>query len=212
MKILCALFLFISPGFNARAQTAPAGLQNGGAPEPPGLTVVKFSWSKERINWERDPFAGTVENFDDMRVRTRNEKRIEDAKRGGNSIEENRVRREANADAANIALRHQQKSPARYVFMYKISVRNGSAKAVKAIDWDYIFFNADTREETGRRQFTSEEKIGAGKSKELIFTISSPPTQTISANVLDDKERKNLGERVVLVRVEFIDGTVWQQP
>ena len=205
MKILVALFLLFGPlAVVALAQTSPADTQDS-----PDVAVVKFSWSKERINWERDPFGGTIENFDDMRVRTRNEKRVEDAKRGGNSIEENRIRREANADAANIALRHQQK-PARYVFMYKVSVRNSGAKAIKAIDWDYIFVNTDTQQETGRRQFTSEAKIGAGKSKELVFTIPSPPTQTISANVLDDKERRNLGERVVIVRVEYADGTVWQ--
>ena len=205
MKILAALLLFISLTVTARGQTSPANAQ-----DPPDVSVVKFSWSKERINWERDPFGGTVESFDDMRVRTRNEKRVEDAKRGGNGIEENRIRREANADAANIALRHQQK-PSRYVFMYKTSVRNDGAKAIKSIDWDYIFFDAFTQEETGRRQFTSEEKIGAGKSKELVFTIASPPTQTVSANTLDDKERKNLGERVVIVRIEYADGTVWQR-
>ena len=46
------------------------------AQEPSGVEVVKASWSKIRIGWERDPFSGPLENFDEMRSRVRNERRI----------------------------------------------------------------------------------------------------------------------------------------
>ena len=74
--------------------------------ESPAIEVVKFNWSKERIGWEADPFRGPIENFEEVRARTRNEKRIEDAKRG-NSAEIDKIRREAKADAANIATQHK---------------------------------------------------------------------------------------------------------
>src|ERR1044071_5768243 len=61
-----------------------------------GAEVVKASWSKIRIGWERDPFGGPLENFDEMRSRARNERRI--ASGGGE-----RAKREAKADEANIA-------------------------------------------------------------------------------------------------------------
>ncbi|HVG31364.1 MAG TPA: hypothetical protein VM864_16760 [Pyrinomonadaceae bacterium] len=204
MKFTGALLLFLSLAVISQAQTPPAGPQG-----PPDLAVVKFSWSKERVNWERDPFGGPVENFDDMRVRTRNDRRLEVNK---GSVEEDRVRREVKADAANQQLLRQQQGPARYVFMYKASVRNDGAKAITEIDWDYIFFDKDTETERGRHRFTSAEKIGAGKSKQLTFTVTRPPTQTISARVLDDKERQNLGERVVIMRILYADGTTWQSP
>jgi hypothetical protein len=184
--------------------------QSPSASNPPGVEVVKHSWSKERINWERDPFAGVLESFDDARMRMRNEKRIEDAKRG-NSPEADRIRREAKADEALIAARHQGK-PSRYVFAYKASVRNGSAKAVREIDWDYVFFDAATGTELGRHQFTSEGKISPGKSKELSFLVSKPPTRTISADALNDKERDAVRGQVILVRVAYDDGTAWQRP
>ena len=38
------------------------------------LEVVKFNWAKERIGWERDPFGGPIENFDETRARQRNER------------------------------------------------------------------------------------------------------------------------------------------
>src|SRR5215207_3615962 len=107
--------------------------------DPPGAEVTRFSWSKERIGWERDPFGGPIENFDEVRARTRNEKRIEDAKRG-NSSEVDKIKREAKADAANIAAKHKD-TRARYVFVYKVTVKNSGDKTIKSIDWDYIFLD-----------------------------------------------------------------------
>ena len=176
--------------------------------QQPAFEVVKFSWSKERIGWERDPFSGPIENFDETRARQRNEKRIEDAKRG-NSAEVDRIRREARADAANIAAKHKD-PPSRYVFVYKATVKNTSAKAIKSIDWDYIFLERGTENELGRQQFTSEEKISAGKTKELVVTITKPPTKTISLTALNANERGTLDGRVILVRIDYADGTSWQ--
>jgi hypothetical protein len=179
--------------------------------QQPGVEVTRFSWTKERIGWERDPFGGPIENFDDVRARTRNERRIEDAKRG-NSAEVDRIKREARADAANIAAKNQQRTLSRYVFVYKVTVKNLSDKAIKSIDWDYVFFERGTENELGRQQFTNDEKIGPGKSKELSITITKPPTKTISLTALNNSERGVLDSRVILVRIAYADGTTWQLP
>jgi hypothetical protein len=179
--------------------------------EPPGAEVTRFSWSKERIGWEKDPFGGPIENFDEVRARTRNEKRIEDAKRG-NSAEIDKIKREARADAANIDAKHKGTTRSRYVFVYKATVKNSSNKAIKSIDWDYIFLDRDTETEIGRQQFTSEEKISPGKTKELTITITKPPTQTISLTALNNNERGTLNGQVVLMRIDYADGTSWQRP
>jgi hypothetical protein len=173
-----------------------------------GVEVVKFNWSKERIGWEKDPFSGPIENFDEVRARTRNEKRIEDAKRG-NSAEVDKIKREAKADAANIAAQHKN-PPSRYVFVYKTTLKNASNKTIKIIDWDYIFLDRINETELGRQQFTSEERIGPGKTKELMVVISKPPTHTISVTSLNTNERDSLKGIVQLVKIEFTDGSVWQ--
>lgn len=178
--------------------------------EASGLSVVKFSWDKERVGWERDPFGGPVENFDEMRVRARNEKRIDDAKKGG-SPEVDRIRREARADSA-ILETARRKGPPRYGFRYKLSVRNDGPRAVREIDWDYVFSDATTREELGRLRFTSEGRVGPGKGREFSFFVPRPPTLRVSAYSLDRKERDGLAEQVVLVRVRYEDGTEWRRP
>jgi hypothetical protein len=180
------------------------------AVEAPGVSVTRCSWSKERIGWERDPFSGPIENFDEVRARQRNERRIEDAKRG-NSAEIDKIRREAKADAANIATQHKA-TPSRYVFVYKATVKNSGDKVIKSLDWDYVFIDRATETELGRQQFTSEEKISPGKTKELVVTIRKPPTQTISLTALNKNEGDSLAGHIVIVRIDYADGTSWQRP
>lgn len=205
LSALVALAAAAAVAMCAQAQQPAASL-----PDAPSVAVVKFSWDKERINWEGDPFGGPVENFDEMRARARNEKRLDDAKRGGGG-EADRIRREARADSALLEIA-RRKGPPRYGFRYKLSVRNDGAKAVKEFDWDYVFTDSATGDELGRHKFTSEGRVPAGKSKEFSFFIPNPPTMRVSAYALDSKnERAGLQEQVVLIRVLYEDGTIWQR-
>ena len=174
------------------------------AQDPSGVEVVKASWSKIRIGWERDPFGGPLENFDEMRSRARNERRV--AQGGGE-----RAKREAKADEANLA-KQRQKSPSQYYFIYKTKIKNNHTSAITQIDWDYVFYERGTENELGRQQFTSDEQVGPGKTKELIVTMTSPPTRTVSITSLNLEERERFSEKIILVRVQYADGRVWQAP
>lgn len=204
MKYLILPLLFVLTAISSLAQSSKESAS------APGLDVIRFSWSKERIGWQRDPFSGPIENFQEVQARTRNERRVQDAKRGGGP-EVDKIKTEAKADAANIATQHKT-VPARYVFMYKLTVKNSSSKTIKSIDWDYVFLDRATGSELGRREFTSVEKVSPGKSKELTVVISKPPTQTVSLTALNSNERDAMLELVSLVRIEYTDGTAWQRP
>lgn len=167
-----------------------------------GVEILKSSWSKIRIGWERDPFGGPLENFDEMRSRARNERRV--AQGGGE-----RAKREARADEANLA-KKRQKPPSQYYFIYTARIKNTHTAAVTQIDWDHIFYERDSENEVGRQEFTSDEQIDPGKTKDLTVTITSPPTRTVSVTTLNLDERKRLSEKIVLVRVRYADGRVWQ--
>jgi hypothetical protein len=174
------------------------------AQESPNVEVVKASWTKMRIGWERDPFGGPLENFDEMRSRARNDRRV--ATGGGE-----RAKREAKADDANLA-KQREKNPPQYYFIYKTKFKNNHTAAITQIDWDYIFYERDTDNELGRQQFTSDEHIAAGKTKELTVTITSPPTRTVSVTSLNLEEHDRFSEKIILVRVQYADGRVWQAP
>jgi hypothetical protein len=197
MRVLVVLLslLFLAGAVNAQSD--------------PAVELVKFSWSKERLNWERNPFGGPNENFHQMQFRARSEKRVSDAKRS-NSPELGKIEKEAKADAAIVDIANQNTAPPRYYFMYRASMRNLSTKPIKEIDWDYVFLDATTGEELDRRQFTSVQNIGPGKQKELTFTLPTPPTRRVSVYSLDKKEKVGIGERVIIVRVTYADGSVWE--
>jgi len=197
MRVLVVVLSLLLPGAAAMAQTYP------------GIKLVKFSWSKERLNWEGNPFGGPNENFHQMQFRTRSEKRVSDAKRS-NSPEVGKLEKEAKADAAIVESANQNSAPPRYYFIYRASMKNISTKQIKEIDWDYIFVDGATGEELDRRQFTSVQNIGPGKQKELTFTVPTPPTRRISVYALDKKERVGIQERVIIVRVKYADGSEWE--
>ena len=205
MKTLVLFGFIVCMGLTSGAEAQVA------VPDPVDLVVLKYSWSKERIGWERDPFSAPAESYDQMRTRTRDERRLDTARRTGNIGEANKIERELRAEEV-LKAREAQKTPPRYVFSYKVSVKNGGSKPIKAIDWDYIFFDASTQQELSRHQFTSEEKIAPGKTKELSIIFSKPPTRTVSVHSLGKNERAGLGEHIIIVRIVYADDTVWQRP
>jgi hypothetical protein len=177
--------------------------------DAPDVVVVKHSWSKERINWEGDPFGGPVETFDDVRRRMADQRRVERARAAGNAGEAAKVEREMRSEQV---IKARPPAPPRYGFLYKVSVKNTGEKTVKLVDWDYVFFNLATQSVTGRLEFTSDEKIGPGKNKELNAMSRKPPAPTVSVYALDRNERQGIDGQVVVVRIEYTDGTVWQRP
>jgi hypothetical protein len=177
--------------------------------DAPDVAIVKYSWMKDRLNWEGDPFGGTVENFDDIRRRMVDQRRMERARGEGKTGEALKIEREMRTEQV---LKARPPKPARYAFSYSLSVKNTGSKTIKEIDWDYVFFDAITGAELGRREFTAVEKISAGKNKQLTFLITAPPTQSISVHALNKKERDGLIEQVVIMRVLYEDGSVWNRP
>ena len=191
MRAAVGLLAVLLAAVGARAQT-PA------APEgPPGVHIIKYGWSKERIDWERDPFGATVEGSNERRDRVNRERQ--------STVSVLQQRAERDAEAA----KRRPPPPPRYAFSYQLSVRNAGPKTIRELDWDYVFTDAETGEELGRREFTSAEKIGPGKRKELTVFAASPPTHKISVYTLGKRERDGLVERIVVVRTLYDDGTVW---
>lgn len=205
MKILTALFLFATLSGAARAQEPPAAAAGG----PPGLTVVKSSWSREMIpGWESKPTG--AEPYDVMVARVNAEQRAQRARNAGQKGTADRAEGESKVyQKANTDKSAKAPERPRFGYRYKISVRNGGTKAVKSIDWDYVFLDPETQAEVGRQQFTSDEKIGPGKEKELSVFQLPPPARTVSANASGRKDAPRFVERIVLVRVEYSDGSAW---
>lgn len=203
MRTLLPCLLLLCSAVAARAQS-PAAEPSGSS----GVEVVKHSWSKERLNWEGDPFGGSVENFDDIRRRFADQRRIDRARATGNTAEARKVETEMRAEQV---IKARPPAPPRYAFRYAASFKNTGEKTIKQIDWDYLFFDASTNRMVGRIELGSDEKIEPGKKRDVSFFLPTPPAKTISAQALNSKERQGLIEQIILVRVVYADGSVWQR-
>jgi hypothetical protein len=62
-----------------------------------------------------------------------------------------------------------------------------------------------------RRQFLCGVNIRPGKEKELqVFSVAGP-SEVISAASLADRSGNLFEEKVVINRVEYADGSIWQR-
>ena len=96
-------------------------------------------------------------------------------------------------------------------FAYKVKVRNTSAKVVEVLFWEYQFEEAADPSNLARRQFLCGVQIKAGRDKELLAWSASGPNGAISVDSLANRAESPYRERVVVNRIEYADGTIWQR-
>jgi hypothetical protein len=94
---------------------------------------------------------------------------------------------------------------------YRVKVQNATRKAVDIIFWEYQFEEAANPSNLTRRQFLCGAQIKGGKEKELQAFGGSGPAGVVSAESLANKAANPFAERVVINRVEYADGTIWQR-
>lgn len=78
-------------------------------------------------------------------------------------------------------------------------VRNEGTRKVKAVTWDYVFYEDEARERELRRyRFRSKEKIAPGEMKFLTVAVEESAPSAYA--------------EVVVEAVEYEDGSVWRRP
>ncbi|HEX8096550.1 MAG TPA: hypothetical protein VF507_00880, partial [Pyrinomonadaceae bacterium] len=96
-------------------------------------------------------------------------------------------------------------------YAYRAKVQNASAKVVEIVFWEYRFTESSNPAAVARRQFICAVNIKPNKEKELQAFSLSGPSSVVSAASLADKSGTPYQERVVINRVEYADGSIWQR-
>jgi hypothetical protein len=95
-------------------------------------------------------------------------------------------------------------------YSYKLKVQNGSTRTVEILFIEYQFIDA-AKPDTTRRQFLCGVNIKPSKGKEVsAFSLSGPP-EVVTVGALANKADSPFQEKVVINRVEYADGTIWQR-
>ena len=201
-RAVSLLFLFLLGAAGAAAQTpaAPAAPATPAA-APPDLVIVQKKWQSYTRNpaLDADPFDANEEFEDARQAQKVNDIRNAVRARGSESREPPpaRVSKIDHPDSKQIV-----------TYVYRAKVKNTGAKTIRVIDWAYTFLDPDTQQEIGRHPYTTKVKLRPGQDNELIGRSGKPQTSTVSAK----NAGKGLGEQVVIYRVEYDDGSVWQPP
>jgi hypothetical protein len=174
------------------------------------LTLMNFKWTRERRNVETKPEEGTVparamipqnKNFarnarvnDPAGVRDPNADTLDGRSEAlEKSVQESRNTKPTATDG----------------FVYKIKVQNAAAKVVEIVFWEYQFQDPADASLVARRQFLCGVNIPANKSKDLEGFSLSGPSEVVNVNTLANKSQNK--EQVLINRVEYSDGSIWQR-
>ena len=202
MRILLVLPFLLAP-------TSP--FQNS-AGDGSAMDVVGHRWTKSRQVVEKDDNEGTAP----AAARTPADRNFERSRR----VNDPAGVRDPNADtldsrsaAMDKAVREARRPKSVEVdgFAYKVKVRNTGPKVVEVLFWEYQFEEAADPSNLARRQFLCGVNIKGGKEKELLAWSASGPNGTISLDSLSNKAENPYRERVVINRIEYADGTIWQR-
>lgn len=204
MKTLCLMFLL----FFVSSIATTAGAQSLTAVSPDakaGVAVGKIGWRKEIRNpaLDEDPFRHNREQLENERRQEIIDRQNVLRTRSGKTAIDDRGR----PTVVEVAKRDQFVS-----YVYKAKVTNTEAKAIRMIEWDYVFFEQADGAEVGRHLFKNRVKIQPGKSAELSLRTTSPPTYIVNVTKTDKKIKEQYAERVEIRRIEYEDGSVWTRP
>jgi hypothetical protein len=96
-------------------------------------------------------------------------------------------------------------------FAYRAKIHNASAKLIEIIFWEYQFKETANSTTVSRRQFLCGVSIKPEKDKELEAFSLSGPQDVVSVDTLAKKSGTLGEEKVIINRVEYADGSIWQR-
>jgi hypothetical protein len=187
------------------ASSAAVLAQAGGS----DVVVLKCSWQKERIRPR--PSLAPLASQDELIQQSQREQQLAAAKNVGDRGKVAKLETQISNHQKATAQASQTELP-RDGYRYNMTLQNDSVKTIKSIDWDYLFLDPITQQELAHHQFTSDETIKPGKRKEVSVLYLIPPLKTIPVQTLNKKNPTRISEQVVVVRIQYSDGSFWQHP
>lgn len=173
------------------------------------LTVANFKWSRSRRNIETPAVEGNAPAramIPQNRNFARNS-RINDPQ-GVRDPNQDTLDGRSAAMEKSVAESRAPKTQPLDGYAYRIKVQNPTTKVVEIVFWEYQFLDPANPGLVARRQFLCGVNIPAGKGKDLEGFSLSGPSDVVNVKTLDSGGFK---ENVVINRVEYSDGSIWQR-
>lgn len=176
------------------------------------VVVLGFKWSKSRQVAEQLEPTGTIP-APAMIPANRNFERNRRANDPAGVRDPNADTLDGRSAALEKSVQESRTPKAKPVdgFAYRVKIQNASAKVVEVVFWEYQFKELANPTTVARRQFLCGVNIKPDKEKELQAFSTLGPSDVISVASLANKSENLFEEKVVINRVEYADGSIWQR-
>ena len=179
-------------------------ISNDGTP----VTVISLKWFKDRQPIPAEPPSGPAAA---MIPQNKNYERNRRANTSPGERDPNLDTIDGRSAALEKAVQESRAAKPVDGFAYRAKVHNASTKPIEIVFWEYQFKESAAATPLLRRQFLCGVSIKPEKDKELQAFSLSGPQDVISVNILAKKQGSPGTEQVVINRVEFADGSIWQR-
>lgn len=180
-------------------------------PEISALTVLEFKWSRARHTVEKiepislspaRPETPANRNYERNKANQTAGTRDPylDSWEGRSAALEKNVQESRTIDGKS-----------RDGFRYQIKVQNMHTKVADIVFWEYQFNDPVHPDLTTRRQFLCAVKIDPSKKREIQAFSLSGPSEVVSVEATANGAGNTPQEKVVINRVEYVDGSIWQR-
>jgi hypothetical protein len=177
----------------------------------PVIAVVSFKWSRIRktIKGEAEGVTPAREMIADNKTYQRNARVNQPV--GQRDPNEDTI--DGRSAAIEKIVQESRTPPPKSLdtFSYEAKIQNGSKKTIDVVFWEYQFIDQANPSSPTRRQFLCGAGIKPGKEKDLQASSLSGPSDVVSVNTLANGSGKRFLELVLINRVEYADGSIWER-
>jgi hypothetical protein len=203
MKALLILSLFLLPGFPQQTPQAPS----------PGsvMTVLNFKYQKSRQVVESQTPQDAAQRG--MIPENKNFPRNARVNLPVGAKDPNEDTIDGRSAAMEKIVQEARRPANKPVdgFSFQVKVQNTSAKVVEILFWEYQFIDSANPANIARRQFLCGVNIKPDKAKDVQAFGLAGPSDVVSVGTLANKSGSAIQEKVVINRVEYADGSIWQR-
>lgn len=189
-------------------------IQNGGfSNEGTPVVVLGFKWDKSRQMVVKPETAGSAAParamIQENKIIERNAR--EQIPAGARDPNDETIDGRSAAIEKNVEEARAPKSKLVDGYEYRAKIQNAGKKVVEVVFWEYQFIEPSNPAAVTRRQFICAVNIKPDKEKELQAFSLSGPSDVVSVGSLSNKSGKLFQEKVLINRVEYSDGSIWQR-
>ncbi len=196
-------FLIMAICLTLTASAALAQKVTSQTSDPPDVVIVQKSWREEvhQPSLEVDPFEANDRHREQVQAQTE------------------AIRQNVRRPDQTVAVRVNERTPntsrpmpgdASVTYVYRVKIKNGGAKTIKALVWEYVFTDQETQKEVGRHPYMSKVKINPSKEAEVVARSALPPSQVVDAARVGKDSHHHLDEKVVISHIDYADGSAWE--